>query len=34
MMAMVGGQRIETESHKIRGDINILIIGDPGLGKS
>jgi len=34
-LAMMGGQRkISAGKHRIRGDINLLIVGDPGLAKS
>jgi len=34
-MAIMGGQRKQTAGkHRIRGDINTLIVGDPGLAKS
>jgi len=34
-MAMMGGNRKECSGkHRIRGDINVLIVGDPGLAKS
>lgn len=33
-MALFGGVPIQKESHSIRGDINVLLLGDPGLGKS
>jgi len=32
--AMFGGQeKIRTQKHRVRGDINVMILGDPGLGK-
>lgn len=31
---MFGGQRKESDGHKIRGDINVLLLGDPGTAKS
>jgi len=34
-MAMFGGIAKDLQSkHKIRGDINVLMLGDPGCGKS
>merc|ERR1719460_2213706 len=33
-LSLFGGQRKEVRSHRIRGDINTLIVGDPGLAKS
>ncbi len=33
-LALFGGVPSRRDSHKIRGDINILLLGDPGLGKS
>eukprot|EP00928_Gymnodinium_smaydae_P053520 TRINITY_DN37498_c0_g1_i1.p1 TRINITY_DN37498_c0_g1~~TRINITY_DN37498_c0_g1_i1.p1 ORF type:complete len:888 (-),score=213.35 TRINITY_DN37498_c0_g1_i1:72-2735(-) len=35
VMSMMGGKRKEAAGkHRIRGDINVLIVGDPGLAKS
>lgn len=34
LLAMVGGQAKEKSGMKIRGDINILLMGDPGTAKS
>ena len=34
ILALFGGVPKKKDSHKIRGDINILLLGDPGLGKS
>eukprot|EP01084_Bolivina_argentea_P100194 179958_1 len=35
LYALVGGQeKIHANKHRVRGDINILILGDPGVGKS
>lgn len=33
-MAMFGGTAVEHKSHRIRGDINVLMVGDAGMGKS
>jgi len=33
-LAMLGGVAKESRSHRIRGDINVLLIGDPGMAKS
>jgi DNA replication licensing factor MCM2 len=34
-MAMFGGQSKDVQNaHRIRGDINVLILGDPGTAKS
>jgi DNA replication licensing factor MCM2 len=33
-MAMFGGVRKEKNHHRIRGDINVLLLGDPGIAKS
>lgn len=33
-LAMFGGQAKEMEKHRIRGDINVLVLGDPGVAKS
>ncbi|KAM0674143.1 MCM DNA helicase complex subunit [Gurleya vavrai] len=33
-LSMFGGQRKESEGHSIRGDINVLLLGDPGTAKS
>lgn len=33
-LALFGGVPVNKQSHTIRGDINILLLGDPGLGKS
>ena len=33
-MALFGGTPVEQNSHRIRGDINILMVGDAGMGKS
>lgn len=34
-LALFGGERKDIgEKHKIRGDINVLILGDPGTAKS
>ena len=33
--AMFGGQeKTSSQKHRVRGDINVLILGDPGVGKS
>jgi len=35
IMAMFGGQaKVAAGKHRIRGDINVLVVGDPGLAKS
>lgn len=34
LLAMVGGESKERESMRIRGDINVLLMGDPGTAKS
>merc|ERR1719331_3406696 len=35
VLSMMGGQRKEAQGkHRIRGDVNTLIVGDPGLAKS
>lgn len=34
LLSMVGGVPKNNNSHKIRGDINVLLLGDPGMGKS
>ena len=34
LLSMVGGVPKNSNSHKIRGDINVLLLGDPGMGKS
>ncbi|KAM0671979.1 minichromosome maintenance protein [Ordospora colligata] len=33
-LAMFGGVAKESRSHRIRGDINVLLLGDPGMAKS
>lgn len=33
-LAMLGGVARESTSHRIRGDINVLLLGDPGMAKS
>lgn len=33
-LAMFGGMTKETSDHRIRGDINVLLLGDPGMAKS
>ncbi|ADM11370.1 DNA replication licensing factor Mcm2 [Encephalitozoon intestinalis ATCC 50506] len=33
-LAMLGGVPKESTSHRIRGDINVLLLGDPGMAKS
>lgn len=33
-MALFGGTAVEHNSHRIRGDINMLMVGDAGMGKS
>lgn len=33
-LAMFGGMAKEASSHRIRGDINVLLLGDPGMAKS
>jgi len=35
MFAMFGGQeKTSKQKHRVRGDINVLLLGDPGVGKS
>lgn len=35
LLSMFGGQSKDVqEKHRIRGDINVLILGDPGTAKS
>jgi DNA replication licensing factor MCM2 len=34
ILALFGGVPSSSDGHKIRGDINVLLLGDPGLGKS
>lgn len=33
-MSMFGGVRKVSDRHRIRGDINVLLLGDPGTAKS
>lgn len=33
-LALFGGTAVRKETHRVRGDINILMLGDPGLAKS
>ena len=33
-LALFGGTRLESEGHTVRGDINIILLGDPGTAKS
>ena len=33
-MALFGGQRKADVTHRLRGDINVLLLGDPGVAKS
>lgn len=33
-LALFGGSSIEGSNHRVRGDINVLLVGDPGLSKS
>lgn len=33
-LTIFGGTPVDKVSHKIRGDINVLLVGDPGLAKS
>lgn len=33
-MSLFGGTAVEQNSHRIRGDINVLMVGDAGMGKS
>lgn len=33
-LALFGGVAVEEKTHRIRGDINILLVGDAGMGKS
>jgi DNA replication licensing factor MCM2 len=33
-LALFGGVPVERDTHRIRGDINILLVGDAGMGKS
>lgn len=33
-LALFGGTPIEGGTHRVRGDINVLLVGDPGLSKS
>ena len=34
LLSLLGGTQTQRENHRIRGDINVLMIGDPGLAKS
>jgi DNA replication licensing factor MCM2 len=33
-LAMFGGVAKSKDNHRIRGDINVLLLGDPGIAKS
>lgn len=33
-LALFGGTSVDSPNHRVRGDINVLLVGDPGLSKS
>lgn len=34
LLSLFGGVEVDTSDHRIRGDINVLLVGDPGTAKS
>ena len=34
LLSLFGGVQVDTSDHHVRGDINVIMVGDPGTAKS